>query len=53
MRGGGFIKLYLIYSVVLVSAVQQSDSVRDIYFFIFFSIMIYYRILNIVLCAMQ
>ena len=52
-EGRGFIELYLIYNVVLVSVVQQSDSVRDIYFFIFFSIMIYYRILDIVLCAIQ
>ena len=38
---------------MLVSAVQQSDSVIHLYifFFICFSIMVYHRILNIVLCA--
>ena len=43
----------MIYSVVLISAVQQSDSVIHLYtfFFIFFSIMVYARILNIVPCA--
>ena len=34
----------------LNNSVQQSDSVT---FFIFFFIMVYYRILNIVLCAIQ
>ena len=40
---------------MLISAVQQSDSVLRIYtsFFILFSIMIYHRIVNIVPCAMQ
>ena len=40
---------------MLISAVQQSDSVIHIYtlFFIFFSIIVYYRILNIVPCAIQ
>ena len=41
---------------VLISAVQQSASVIHIYtffFFIFFSIMVYHKILNIVLCAVQ
>ena len=49
------IEVYLIYNVVLISTVQQSDSVmhRYIFFFIFFSIMVYYRILNIVPCAIQ
>ena len=47
------------YNVVLISAVQQSDSVLyiyiyiDIFFFIFSSIMVYHRILNIVPCAIQ
>ena len=38
----------LIYSVVLVSTVQQSDSVIHIYtfFLLFFSVMVYPRILN-------
>ena len=43
-----FIQVYLIYSVVLISAVQKSDSVT--HFFILFSIMIYHRILNIIPC---
>ena len=43
-----FLKLKLIYNVVLVTAVQQ------IYIYIFFfSTMIYHGILNIVLCAIQ
>ena len=39
----------------LISAVQQSDSVIHIYtfFFIFFSITVYHRMLNIVPCAIQ
>ena len=44
--------MYLIYSVVIISIVQQSNSVIHIYiyththtsFFMFFSIMVYYRI---------
>ena len=42
----------MIYNVVLVSGVQQSDSVIYIHIFILFqifSIMVYHRILNIVL----
>ena len=48
-----FIEVQLIYNVVLVSGAQQSDSVIHIYlfFFRFFSIIGYYRILNIVPCA--
>ena len=42
-----FLHVYLIYSVGLSSAIQQSDSVT---FFILFSIMIYHRIFNIVPC---
>ena len=52
-----FIDVYLIYNVVLISAIQQCDSVTHTYiytfFFIFFSIMVYLRILNIVPCALQ
>ena len=50
-----FIEVQLIYTVVLISAVQQSDSVIHMYtfFFILFSIMVYHRILNIVPCAVQ
>ena len=42
--------MYLIYNVVLISAVQHSDSVIHIYtfFFTLFSIMVYPRLLNIV-----
>ena len=46
----------LMYNVVLISAVQQSDSVIHIYAFfleIFFSILVYRRILNKVPCAIQ
>ena len=42
---------------MLISTVQQSDSVIHIYtytfFFIFFSIVVYHRIVNIVPCAVQ
>ena len=52
-----FIEVQLIYNVVLISAVQQNDSVTHIhvyaYIYIFLSIMVYYRILNIVPCAIQ
>ena len=38
----------LIYSVLLISSVQQSGSVIHIFiFFIFFSTMVYYSVLNI------
>ena len=48
-----FIDIELIYSVMLISALQQSDSFILIYtfFFAFFSIMAYHRILNIVPCV--
>ena len=54
-----FIEVQLIYNVVLISVVQKSDSVTYIYIYIynlfkiFLSIMVYHRILNIVLCAVQ
>ena len=43
------------YSAVLISAGLQCDSIIHTYtyFFIFFSIMVYYRILSIVPCAIQ
>ena len=41
----------LIHKVVFVSPVQQNDLVTSIYFFVFFSIMVYYKILTIVPCA--
>ena len=63
------IDVQLIYIVVLISAVQQSDSVIYIciylcvyiytyiyiytFFFIFFSIVVYHSILNIIPCAPQ
>ena len=54
-------EVQLIYNVVLVSSVQQNDSVIHIYvasqlarfFFRFFSIIGYYKILSIVSCAIQ
>ena len=48
-----FIDLQLICNIVLVSDVQQSDSDICLYiiFFRFFSIIGYYKILNIVPCA--
>ena len=48
-------EVQLIYNVVLISAIQQSDSVIHtyIFFFIFFSITVYHRVLNIVPCAIQ
>ena len=54
--------MLLTYSVVLFLGVQQRDSVIYIiyiiyvcvFFFIFFSIMVYYRVLNIIVsCAIQ
>ena len=40
---------------MLISTVQQSDSVMHThaFFFIFFSIIIYHRVLSIVPCAIQ
>ena len=51
-------EIELIYNVVLVSDVQQSDSVIHIYkyiysFYMFFSIIGYYKTLSIVPCAIQ
>ena len=45
----------LIYSVVFISTVEQSESVIHIYIFvfIFFPIVVYHRILDIVSCAVQ
>ena len=55
-----FIEVQLIYNVVLVSGVQQSDPVLYMYayvyiyiFFRFFSIVGYYKILKIVLCTIE
>ena len=52
------IEVYLIYNIMLVSNIQQSDSIIhiDIYIPIFFSLdtfIVYYKILIIVPCAMQ
>ena len=44
----------MIYSVVLISVIKESDSIIYVCihsFFVFFSIMVYLRILNIVPCA--
>ena len=52
-----YIGVELIYNVMLVSGVQQSDSVIHIFiypfFFIFFSHIGYYRILSRAPCAIQ
>ena len=50
-----FIEVWLNYNVVVITTVQQSDSITHIYivFFIFLSIMVYHRIWNIVPCALQ
>ena len=46
------IEIQLIYNIVLVSDVQQSDP--DIHFFFrFLSISCYYKILNVVLCGVR
>ena len=47
------IEVQLIYNVVLVSGVQQSDSAIYIFFFRFFSLIDYYKILSIFPCATQ
>ena len=51
------VEVELIYNVVLISTAQQSDLVMHTYihafFVIFFSITFYYRIRNIVPCAIQ
>jgi len=48
-----FIEVWLICNAVHISAVQQNDSVIQIYFFHILSIMVYHRILNIVSCSIQ
>ena len=50
--------MYLTYNAVLISTVQQNDSVIYIlytytFFVTFFSIMVYHRILNILPSAIQ
>ena len=47
------IEIQLTYNVVLISAVQQCDSIIPIYFFIFFYLMVYLKVLNIVSCAIK
>jgi len=50
------IDVWWIYSVVFVSGVQQVDSgipCISVFFFIFFSVTVFYRILNRVPCAIQ
>ena len=53
-----FMEVYLAYNAGLISAVQQNGLVMYTHtyiyiFFIFFSIMVYYKILSIILCALQ
>ena len=50
-----FTEIWLVYSAVFISAVQPNVSVIHVctFFFIFFSFVIYYRIWNIVPCAIQ
>ena len=56
-----FIDVSLTYNAMLISTVQQNDSVIYIYvcvcvyiyIYTFFSILAYHRILNIVPCAIQ
>ena len=52
-----FIEMWLNYSIVVITAEQQRDSAVHIsmytFFFIFFSIMIFHKILNIVPCVIQ
>ena len=58
-----FIEVELIYNIALISGIQQHDSVIYIYiyicvhiytfFFVFFSIVVYFGILNMVSCAIQ
>ena len=55
LAGGIFlIEVQFMYNTVLISALQKSDSVIHIYafFFIFFSLMVYHRVLNLVHCAL-
>ena len=53
VHGRGLPEVYLNYDVVLIIALQKSDSVIHIFFFTFFSIMVYHRILNMASCAVQ
>ena len=48
-----FFEVQLIYKVVLISAIQQSDSVIHVHSFHILFIMVYQKILDIVLCAVQ
>ena len=50
-----FLLTLLIYNVVFISDVQKSDSVTYMcmFFFVFFSIIVYHRILNVVTCSVQ
>ena len=45
-------EVWLVYSAALLSSVQQRDSVYGV-FPVFFSVMIYHRVLKIVLCALH
>ena len=49
-----FTEIRLIYNVVLISSVQQNDSliyINILFFSVFFSVMVYYKILSIAPCA--
>ena len=48
------IEVQLIYNVVFITAIQQSDSVIHIhlFFFMVFSTIVFHRILNVVPCAL-
>ena len=55
---GFLIEVQLIYSIVLVSGVEQSDQVYIyihiyVYSLKFFSITVYYKVLGLVLCGTQ
>ena len=47
------IDVYLIYDAMLVSDVQQNDPDICAFFLVFFSIVVYYKILNIIPYAIQ
>ena len=45
------VEVQLIHSIMLISAIQQSASVIHNSYLLFFSLTVYHRTLNIVLCA--
>ena len=48
IKNSFFVEVQVIYNTVLVSGVQWSDSITHILFYTLFSIMCYYKILNLV-----